>query len=146
VKPGLQAYRFLMLGVLFGLLLSACSQESTALAPTPLATQGQRASNVPDLPFPDNPDPNLCGIPVKWGKEDPAWLSGYYRGNLIEPIVYLYDSHLRNEITGEAPSGAAVRILLFQHNPKLDFYMVETIGVNPKQTGWVPAPFLSFQK
>jgi hypothetical protein len=146
VKRGRLPYHLLILGIWSGLLLSACSQKSTAPAPSPLATQPQRASDVPDLPFPDNPDPNLCGIPVKWGKEDPAWLSGYYQGKLIEPIVYLYDSHLRNEITGEAPSGAAVRILLYQQNPKLDFYMVETIDLNPKQTGWVPAPFLSFQK
>jgi hypothetical protein len=137
---------FIVLSVLFAFSLTACAQRSASLAPTPLVIQSQRDSNVPDLPFPDNPDPTLCGMPVKWGLDSPARLSGYYQGNLIEPTVYLYDSHLRYKITGEAPSGTAVHILFYQHNPKLDYYMVETVGVNPKQTGWVPAPFISFQK
>jgi hypothetical protein len=146
VKRGLVPYRLITWSVLFGFLLSACGQNSASLTPTPSGIQSLRESNVPDLPFPDNPDPTLCGIPVEWGLDSPAWLSGYYQGNLIEPTVFLYDSHLRYKITGEALSGTAVHILFYQHNPKLDYYMVETVGVSPKQTGWAPAPFISFQK
>jgi hypothetical protein len=146
VKRGVVPYRLITWSLLFGHLLSACTQNSASLTPTPFLIQRQRDTKVPDLPFPDNPDPTLCGIPVKWGLGSPAWLRGYYQGDLIEPTVYLYDSHLRDKIAGKAPSGTAVQILLYQHNPELDYYMVETIGVSPKQTGWVPAPFISLQK
>jgi hypothetical protein len=105
----------------------------------------QRAPDVPDLPFPDNPDPLQCGIPVQWGKGDPAWLTGYYQGKLLQPTVFLYDSHLRQSIAGAAPSGAMVRVVLYQRNPTLDYYMVETIGLDDVQRGWVPAPFLQFE-
>ncbi|MBF6595472.1 MAG: hypothetical protein IVW51_13660 [Thermaceae bacterium] len=102
------------------------------------------AQAVPKLPFSDNPDPSLCGIPIPWGRPDTAWLDGHYQGKLVEPVVYLYDSHTRNRIIGQAPSGTPVRIKLFQANPKLDYYFVQTL-VQPRQEGWVPAPFLRHQ-
>lgn len=98
-------------------------------------------SRVPDLPFPDNPDPDACGIPQRWGSDVPAQLTGYYEGKLVQPVVFLYDSHSRRAVTGQAQSGTKVRVLLFQSNPTLNFYFVKTLGENP-QEGWVPAPFL----
>ena len=76
-----------------------------------------RSPDVPELPFADNPDPTLCGIPIQWNNSDPAWLNGYYEGELIEPIVYLYDSHLRLNIVTKAPHGTQVKVLLYQSNP-----------------------------
>ena len=105
------------------------------------------AAEIPDLPFEDNPDPEACGIPQRVGSDDTAWLHGEYQGELIEPVVHLYDSHLRNEITGRAPSGTQVEVILFQDNPVLDYYMVEaTLDDGSMQKGWVPAPFLSFER
>ena len=34
-----------------------------------------RNPDVPDLPFPDNPDPTQCGIPAPWSGETQAWSS-----------------------------------------------------------------------
>lgn len=102
-----------------------------------------RDSNVPDLPFADNPDPTVCGIPVQWGSDAPAWLNGIYQGEMLQSEVLLYDSHQRFSLTGSAPHGTQVEILLYQENPVLDFYLVKTIGPDP-QEGWIPAPLLSF--
>jgi hypothetical protein len=102
-----------------------------------------RDPDVPELPFPDNPDPDACGIPRPWGDDGTAWLSGVWDGELIEPQVLLYESHLRYTITGRAPHGSEVRIVLYQENPTLDYYFVEVVD-DPTQQGWVPAPFLSF--
>jgi hypothetical protein len=105
-----------------------------------------RSDKIPELPFPDNPDPDQCGIPVEWGNDNLAWLNGYYQGELIEPVVHLYDSHLRLEISAEAPHGSEVEILLYQNNPVLSFYLVRIKGAEgPGNQGWVPAPFLSFE-
>lgn len=103
------------------------------------------AQSVPKLPFPDNPDPTLCGIPTAWNSQEPGWLDGHYGGKLIEPTVYLYDSHYRNRITGKAPSGSKVKILLFQANPKLNYYLIRTL-TKPEQEGWVPEPFLRLKQ
>lgn len=133
------------------LLLLGCSQTVAPPQPTITPTieneQGVfiRDPDVPDLPFEDNPDPAACGIPVNWGDDAPAWLTGHYQGKLIQPTVFLYDSHLRLSIKGQAPSGSRVRVILFQENPVLDYFLVETIDHQPKQQGWVPAPFLSFE-
>jgi hypothetical protein len=105
----------------------------------------KRDADVPNLPFADNPDPTQCGIPIQWGLDDPAFLSGYYEGRLIQPEVFLYDSHLRLSITGAAPTGSRVRILLYQQNPVLDFYMVESLDLDSPQKGWLPAPFIQFE-
>jgi hypothetical protein len=129
--------KYRRLGLLItGLVLAlvACTPPAPALP-----------AEVPELPFSDNPDPTLCGIPTPWGSDEPAWLTGYYEGQLIQPTVYLYDSHLRNEVTGAASDGAEVRILLYQSNPELDYYLVETVDGYGQQ-GWVPAPFLSFEQ
>ncbi|MEM6430565.1 MAG: hypothetical protein AAF708_15095 [Deinococcota bacterium] len=106
----------------------------------------QRDANVPDLPFEDNPDPSLCGIPQPWGDDDPAWLTGYYEGELIQEDVLLYDSHLRRSIVGSAPNGSELEILLYQVNPSLNYYLVRTVGLDDNVQGWVPAPFVAFGK
>ncbi|NDJ85903.1 MAG: hypothetical protein GYB66_08460 [Chloroflexi bacterium] len=99
---------------------------------------------IPDLPFPTNPDPDECGIPQPWGSDSKAWLNGYYKGELIQPVVYLYDGHGRNEIVAQAIHGTEVEILMFQANPVLDYYLVEvTTQEDGQNQGWVPAPFLS---
>lgn len=103
-----------------------------------------KSIRVPALPFPDNPDPNACGVPQRWGSDVPAQLTGSYEGELVQPVVFLYDSHSRRAVTGQAKSGTAVRVLLFQDNPTLNFYLVKTLGEKP-QEGWVPAPFLQLR-
>ena len=120
--------------------------EQHELEPTFAATiAAQRDPRVPDLPFADNPDPSQCGIPTRWGSEEPAWLTGIYQGKLIQPTVFLYDSHLRLEISGEAAHGSEVTIVLFQENPVTDYYMVKVNDVDQTIEGWVPAPLLSFK-
>lgn len=104
----------------------------------------RQSSDIPELPFPDNPNPEECGIPVQWGSNDPAWLNGYYEGELVRPMVFMYDSHLRKRIQGSAPHGTEVRVVLYQRNPDLNYYMVRTVGTDSPQEGWVPAPFVSF--
>lgn len=105
----------------------------------------ERESEVPRLPFDDNPDPAQCGIPVQWGASNStAWLSGNWEGELIQPEVLVYDSHLRVSVTGGAPHGTTVTVVLFQENPVLDYYFVRIPG-DPVEEGWVPEPFLSFE-
>jgi hypothetical protein len=67
-----------------------------------------------------------------------------WRGELIQPEVLVYDSHLRQSVTGGAPHGTEVEIVLYQENPVLDYYMVHIPG-SPAQQGWVPQPFISFE-
>lgn len=101
---------------------------------------------VPTLPFDDNPDPAACGIPQPWtSSQNRAWLTGQYRGQLVQPIVYLYDSHLRKQVTASAPSGTEVEIILFQRNPKLNYYYVRLPDTAAgEREAWIPAPFLTF--
>ncbi|MFO7539195.1 MAG: hypothetical protein R6X32_14230 [Chloroflexota bacterium] len=123
-------------------------------SPTPFPTieptfaariAAERDPNIPDLPFFDNPDPNQCGIPIVWGgSNDRAWLTGIYEDELVQPTVLLYDSHLRMQITAEAPHGTAVTIIMYQQNPVVDYYYVQIDGVDGPNKGWLPAPFLSF--
>ncbi len=101
-----------------------------------------RSPDVPDLPFPDNPDPSLCGIPLPWNGQEQAWLSGVYDGELLQPEVLLYNSHLRLDITASAPHGTEVKVLLHQANPVLDYYLVDLPDQPP---AWIPEPFLSFE-
>lgn len=105
----------------------------------------ERDADVPELPFEDNPDPTLCGIPEPWGEEGPAWLSGYYEGELIQAEVLLYDSHLRRSVVGSAPTGTEIEIILFQVNPSLNYYLVRTVGLQENVEGWIPAPFVDFE-
>lgn len=134
---------FFKLGILLLLLwlVSACVPKTS---PPPIANPESTIA-VPELPFGDNPDPTQCGIPIQWGKNNQAWLNGFYEGKLIQPTVFLYDSHLRNSVTGSALSGTEVEILLYQQNPVLDFYLVQTVNIDPPQEGWVPSPFLQFE-
>ena len=106
-------------------------------------TSVARDPDVPQLPFPDNPDPNACGIPTSYGGST-AWVNGVYQGQVVEPIVSLYDTHERIHITGAVPSGTEVQVELYQANPVLDFYFVRAETADGPQKGWVPAPFLQF--
>lgn len=101
---------------------------------------------IPALPFDDNPDPTLCGIPTPYGtRNNTAWLSGVYDGELIQSVVYLYRDHLRDEIVALGPHGTEVEVVLYQSNPQLDYFMVRIPSAPEGQReGWVPAPFLSF--
>ena len=114
--------------------------EETAVA----FIQANRDPDVPPLPFPDNPDPDQCGIPTVWGDDSIAWLTGLYEGKLIQPNVFLYDSHSRLSITAQAPHGSQVKVILYQQNPVLDYYLVKIEGAPKPNEGWVPGPFLSF--
>lgn len=137
---------------------STPTKEDLTPSPTPDATatayitnyvatvDAQRSSDVPPLPFDDNPDPLQCGIPISWTKEGPAWLSGYYENELVRPTVFLYDSHLRLNIKAEAPHASEVKVLLYQQNPVTDYYLVKIVGAAGPNEGWVPAPFLSFEE
>lgn len=130
---------------------------SSALNATPTAPPGevtasqaatlarQRDADVPELPFPDNPDPNACGIPTVWNGET-VQIEGTFQGQLVEPTVYLYDSHERLHIAGAVPSGTTARVELYQGNPVLDFYYVRADTPAGPQSGWVPAPFLRLAK
>lgn len=100
---------------------------------------------IPPLPFPDNPDPSLCGIPTLWGRDEPAWLNGFYEGELVRPVIFLYDSHLRQKIVTQGEHGSQVKILLSQSNPQLNYFLVKLVNVPPPNEGWVPAPFISFE-
>ncbi|GAB4431726.1 MAG: hypothetical protein Kow0031_12910 [Anaerolineae bacterium] len=137
--PYIKPTSFLAVALLFA---AACTTGSPAPLPTPAATT---APAVPELPFADNPDPALCGIPQPWNSDTPAYLSGLYQGELIQPIVYLYDSHLRREVVGQAPHGSEVQIVLSQSNPTLDYFFVKVVGAPVPVEGWVPAPFIAFQ-
>lgn len=120
--------------------------EQPPLDPTYAALiAAERDPAIPDLPFADNPDPNQCGIPVQWGdSNNTAWLSGEYGGELVQPDVLLYDSHLRLKIAGQAPHGARVEVVLYQQNPTIDYYLIRVAGAEEPTEGWIPAPFLSF--
>jgi hypothetical protein len=118
-------------------------QGSVTGGSTPVAALGMLPATVPALPFADNPDPEACGIPRVWGRDDPGRVTGVYAGDLIQPIVYLYDSHLRREVVGQIPDGGRVQILLSQSNPVLDYYLVRSLDLDQPQEGWIPAPFLA---
>jgi hypothetical protein len=134
------------------LLGTGCSRALND-TPTPLpsevslsqAAAPQRDADVPDLPFPDNPDPNAWGIPTQWNGEA-TQIDGTFQGQLVQPTVYLYDSHERLHITGAVPSGTTVQVQLYQANPVLDFFYIRADTPAGPQTGWVPAPFLGLPK
>lgn len=116
------------------------------LEPTYAAMLAERRNpDVPQLPFPDNPDPSQCGIPTPWGANSQAWLNGIYEGEVVQPVVLLYDSHLRLDIRAQAAHGSEVEVLLYQQNPVTDYYLVKLKGAEPPSEGWVPGPFLSFE-
>ena len=130
--------------------LAACASEpqpphQPAEATAVAWIQSNRDPDVPPLPFPDNPDPTQCGIPTAWGDDSTAWLTGIYEGELVQPNVFLYDSHSRLSIAAKAPHGAQVQVILYQQNPVLDYYLVKIEGAPKPNEGWVPGPFLSFE-
>lgn len=132
-----------------GVVTGATTSATTTLPPVDPTYQAmiaaRRSPEVPDLPFPDNPDPTQCGIPTQWGNDGQAWLSGTYQGELVQPVVFLYDSHLRLDVTAEAEHGSEVEVILYQQNPLTDYYLVKIKGAEPTAQGWVPGPFLSFE-
>ncbi len=99
---------------------------------------------IPPLPFADNPDPTLCGLPQSDGRK--GVITGEYNSEVVQPIVYLYNSHLRESIVGQVYPGTKVKITLRQSNPSLDYFFVETIDVDPPQKGWAPAPFVEIEQ
>jgi hypothetical protein len=141
----------LSLGMLLVLGTACAGSAGSATTPVPVETSVseapmtsvERDPDVPELPFPDNPDPNACGIPTPYGGSI-AWVNGVYQGQIVEPTVSLYDSHERMHITGAVPSGTEVHVELYQANPVLDFYFVRANTPTGPQKGWVPAPFLQF--
>jgi hypothetical protein len=133
--------RLILVLVAGGLLLSSCRVETATITQAPT---DPLPATVPVLPFANNPDPTLCGIPEPDGRQ--GIVTGEYEGKLVQPIVYLYNSHLMNAITGQVYPGTHVKIELSQTNPTLNFYFVKTTGVEPAQSGWLPAPFLSIER
>ena len=108
----------------------------------------ERDTDVPPLPFADNPDPALCGIPQPVGpSEAAARVTGWYDGALVMDPVLVYDSHLRRSVVGSIPDGHAVELVLFQANPELDYFLVkaevEEDGELRRVEGWLPAPFVA---
>lgn len=151
-RPGAMLALVWTLALLVGACGSPIAQPAaTAVVPAvepstpgPVSSiPGALAVEVPPLPFPDNPDPNECGIPTLWGKDDPSWVTGYYQGQLVQPVVSLYDSHARREVAGQIPHGSRVRIKLTQANPALNYFLVRSLDLDPPQEGWVPVPFVS---
>lgn len=120
------------------------SSQPEAHATSAAWIAANRDPDVPPLPFPDNPDPNQCGIPTQWGDDGAAWLNGFYEDDLVQSPVLLYDSHSRLSITTQAPHGTPVKVILYQQNPVLDYYLVKIEGAPKPNEGWVPGPFLSF--
>lgn len=120
------------------------AQESGEAGETHERFQIVRDPDVPDLPFIDNPDPELCGIPEPFGKPNQAFLNGYYGGELIQSEVLLYDTHLRRSVVGSAPHGTEIEVILYQVNPELNYYLVRTVGLEENSEGWIPAPFVRF--
>ncbi len=146
--------RLAMIGgfVVWGTVLAGCGTPNDRVDQVPSAVDSVghgedlpalRDPDVPNLPFDDNPDPNQCGIPVRWGVDDPAWVTGMWEGELIQPEVLLYDSHSRLSISGRLEHGSEVVIVLFQENPVLDYYLVRSTRGDVE--GWIPSPFLAFE-
>jgi hypothetical protein len=100
---------------------------------------------VPELPFPNEQDPLLCGIPQTLGSGVPGVLDGHHEGVLVEPEIHLYDSHLRSKVVGHVPHDREVLVTMFQDNPVLNFYYVVAETKAGKVQGWVPEPYLEFE-
>ncbi len=98
---------------------------------------------VPTFVFDDNPDPDQCGIPQPMGSGYTGTLHGSVDGEIVEPMVYLYDSHLRLEVRGQVRAGSEVEVVMYQLNPVLDYYYVRFGAEDGRSVeGWVPAPLL----
>ena len=112
------------------------AQASSSDAPTSAST------DVPELPFDDNPDPDQCGIPQPLGDGVTGVVTGTYEGRLWFEDVHLYDSHLRSAVTGTVPHGSDVRLVMFQNNPVLNYWLVRWEGPDGTVEGWAPDPFV----
>ena len=98
---------------------------------------------VPTFVFDDNPDPDQCGIPQSMGSGFRGTLHGSVDGEVVEPMVYLYGSHLRAEVRGMVRAGSVVEVVMYQSNPVLDYYLVRYRSDDGRSVeGWVPAPLL----
>ncbi|HEU4742920.1 MAG TPA: hypothetical protein VFS50_15105 [Meiothermus sp.] len=80
------------------------------------------------------------------GRQEPGLARRVLPGRAGPAGGFLYDSHARNRVVGQAKSGTQVCIILFQANPKLNYYFVRTVGLEPVQEGWVPAPFVRLKR
>ncbi|MEZ4706864.1 MAG: hypothetical protein R3A44_06650 [Caldilineaceae bacterium] len=121
---------------------AAIGCQRTLITPAIRAPSAPLPAQAPLLPFADNPDPSQCGIPEPDDRS--AVATGEYEGKLVQPIVYLYDSHLRREVVGQIYPGAALHVELSQSNPELNYYFVRTVNMTPAQSGWIPEPFIQF--
>ena len=130
------------LGIAILMLVALLAIQAPSAAVTTTAPTTPLPAAPPPLPFQDNSDPTLCGIPQPDGRQ--GTVTGVYAGEVVQPIVYLYDSHSRNQVVGQVYSGTRVKVEFSQINPELNFYFVRTIGVTPVQSGWLPEPFLVF--
>jgi hypothetical protein len=73
----------LVLGTLMVLGTACAGRLGGATTPGPVATSVsggattsiERDPDVPQLPFPDNPDPHACGIPSSFGSST-VWVNG----------------------------------------------------------------------
>lgn len=130
----------------FGLALSgaATAQGGDADGERHDGAAVERDPDVPPLPFADNPDPELCGIPQPvLDADSAATVTGIYEGELVMDPVLLYDSHLRRSVAGAVPSGHPVTLQLFQSNPELDYFQVRAEVGGETVQGWIPAPFVA---
>lgn len=133
---------WLPVSLFFVMLLAACASSQGGIVYASAVPDAPLPVHIPALPFDDNPDPTLCGIPEPFGNDAPGLVTGALPDGAVQSVVYLYDSHLRREITGQVYPSTRVTILLSQSNPSLDFYFVESIDLPTIQRGWVPAPLL----
>jgi hypothetical protein len=130
-----------MLRPLLGLLLATLLAAS-AVAHAQEGSGGDSPIAVPALPFDDNPDPDQCGIPRPLGDGVTGVVVGTWQGELRFEDVHVYDSHLRGAVTGTVPHGATVRLVMFQNNPVLNYWLVRWDGPVGPVEGWLPDPFL----
>jgi len=126
------------------LAIGALSMSAAADADDALVLPGPDAPiAIPTFVFEDNPDPDQCGIPQPMGSGYTGTLHGSVDGEVVEPMVYLYDSHLRAEVRGQVRAGSVVEVVMVQLNPVLDYYFVRFRAADGRSVeGWVPAPFL----
>lgn len=98
----------------------------------------------PALPFPDNPDANQCGLPVKVNAR--GTISGMYQGRTYEPQVRLYDSHARLKVLALVPGGTSGLALLQVSGPRLNYLLVRVQVQGKTLEGWLPEPYFKTQR
>lgn len=128
------------------LLIGFAALSLTGLAWQQVVRQRVVAEHVlakPVLPFPDNADSRQCGIPNRLGDTYEGQLSGVYGGQMVEPLVYLYDSHARDQVVARVKSGTKARGVLLVVGPQLNYLLVKTDMNGRTVQGWVPEPFFT---